>query len=79
MRAQDEGHTLLARQMAYERVSHEAIARILDAAEELPRFVAERDDRTDAFRTVLAELAEEFPALGSALERFDREPTPASW
>jgi hypothetical protein len=59
------------RTMAYEKASHEEMARILDAMEELPTLFEQRDDMTDYFRGVLADVAQRHKAFGIALASFD--------
>ncbi len=61
-----------ARTMAFEREPHEKLAKLLDAAEELPMLMAREDDVTSEFRCALDGLAAMHPELRSALDRFDR-------
>ncbi|NVB43241.1 hypothetical protein G6O69_35785 [Pseudenhygromyxa sp. WMMC2535] len=49
----------------------ELVARALDHAEFLPLLIADRNDRSADFRSVLIELAESHPLFMPALERFD--------
>lgn len=60
-----------ARQMAYEKASHEQLAEVLDVAEELPTLLIQEDDMTDCFRDALQGLAAKYPGFGLAIERFD--------
>lgn len=60
-----------ARQMAYEKASHEELAEVLDVAEELPTLFLQKDDLTDYFRASLQGLAGKYPRFGLAIERFD--------
>ena len=61
-----------ARTMAYDAVEHARIAEVLDVAEYLPPLIADAADRTDEFREQVAGLAERFPEMSFALERFDQ-------
>jgi hypothetical protein len=61
---------VLCRSLAHEGKSAE-LAVILDVAEYLPMLMLENQDRTDAFRAQLVDLAERYPMLALALERFD--------
>lgn len=62
-----------ARAMAYEGSSHDEMANALDAAEYLPRLLADLADQTDTFREALVGLASMNSRFGFALERFDNE------
>lgn len=62
-----------ARTLAYEQRPHEEIANVLDAAEYLPRLLAEEEDQTDAFRETLVGLTSINIGFNFALERFDSE------
>jgi hypothetical protein len=66
-----------ARWMAHE-AGHEQLASLLDAAEILPKHLADEGDATEAFRQALADLAQEHPACSSLVEQFD-EPELAWW
>lgn len=68
-----------ARFMSYNKESHEDIATILDYAEQLPRFIAVEDDRTDDFRGYLVEIAERYPFYLPALTAFDQVGKPEAW
>ena len=61
---------VLSRRLAHEGRSDD-LATILDIAEYLPILMLEPDDRTEAFRQQLVDLAQRYPAFGHALERFD--------
>lgn len=61
---------VLSRSLAHEgKIADLAI--ILDIAEYLPMLMLDPDDRTDAFREHLVDLAQRYPAFTHALERFD--------
>ena len=62
-----------ARKLAYDQRPHQQLADALDAAEYLPRLLADQEDRTDAFREALVGLTAVDPGFNFALERFDRE------
>jgi hypothetical protein len=62
-----------ARKFAYDQRPHQQIADALDAAEYLPRLLADQEDRTDAFREALVGLTILDPGFNFALERFDKE------
>jgi len=62
-----------ARKLAYDQRPHQQIADALDAAEYLPRLLAEQEDRTDAFREMLVGLTALDPGFHFAVERFDTE------
>lgn len=59
-----------ARTMAFEREPHDELAKILDAAEELPMLIARDDDTTDEFRSALEGLAAKHPELRTVVEKF---------
>lgn len=59
-----------ARTMAFECEPHEKIAKLLDAAEELPMLVARDDDTTDEFRSALEGIAATFPEFLIAVQTF---------
>ena len=61
---------VLCRSLAHEGRSGD-LAVILDVAEYLPILMLEDDDRTDAFRQQLVDLAQRYPPFALALERFD--------
>ena len=61
---------VLCRALAHEGESGD-LAIILDVAEYLPILMLDPDDRTDAFREQLVELAQRYPAFAQALSRFD--------
>lgn len=65
-----------ARQMAYEKASHEQIAEVLDVAEELPSLFLQEEDLTEYFRRALQGLAAKHQGFGLAVERFDAERRP---
>ena len=48
---------------------------LLDAAEELPRLLADKEDRTDEFATALAAIAEKYPYCGNLGAEFSRAPS----
>jgi hypothetical protein len=50
---------------------------LLDAAEELPRLLADREDRTDEFAAALAAIAEKYPYCGNLFAEFSHEPSGA--
>lgn len=60
-----------ARQMAFEKRSHDQLAAYLDAVESLPTLIAQDDDLTGDYRSALEDLAARFPRARIALERFD--------
>lgn len=60
-----------ARTMAFDRVSHQTLAQVLDVAELLPMLLAEKRDRTVDFREQLDALVQIDPGFGVALQRFD--------
>lgn len=47
---------------------------LLDAAEELPRLLADKEDRTEEFAAALAALAEKYPYCGNLFVEFSRGP-----
>jgi hypothetical protein len=57
--------------MAYEKASHAQLAEVLDVAEELPTLFIQKDDMTDYFRQALQALADKYPSLAFAVEKFD--------
>jgi hypothetical protein len=61
-----------ARTMAFEGEAHEKLAKVLDAAEELPMLMAREEDMTAEFRSALEGLAAMQPELQAALEKFER-------
>lgn len=65
-----------ARFMAHEANAAE-LARLLDAAEILPKYLAEDGDNTEEFRLALAGIAEKHAICSSVLDEFDQEPPPA--
>ena len=67
------GMLVWLRTRAYERAPHEELAQVLDAAEELPTLFDQKEDKTDYFRSVLADLAARHQGLGNALDYFDRD------
>lgn len=62
---------VLSRSLAHEGRSRD-LATILDIAEYLPMLMLELDDRTEAFREHLVDLAKRYPEFSHALEQFDR-------
>lgn len=50
---------IFSRKMAYDRVSHEKIAELLDDIEYLPTLILEEEDRTDAFGKYLEGIAKQ--------------------
>ncbi|MBI1760822.1 MAG: hypothetical protein HYR56_05225 [Acidobacteria bacterium] len=58
---------------AKENLASKAVG-LLDAAEELPRLLADKEDRTDEFATALAAIAEKYPYCGNLFAEFSREP-----
>ena len=72
------GVLIQARFMAHDRNDNEAIADVLDRAEELPRLLAATDDETETFRAALTELASKYPDFQFVVERFQEE-VPARW
>ena len=60
-----------ARQMAYEKASHDQLADVLDVAEELPTLFLRKDDMTSYFRDALQGLAAKHAGFGLAVETFD--------
>jgi hypothetical protein len=62
-----------ARTMAYEQRAHADIANVLDAAEYLPRLLADLEDQTDSFRETILGLVKLDPGFNFALERFDNQ------
>lgn len=73
-----QGVLIQARRMAYEEASHKEIARLLDYAEELPRFIAAAEDKTEVFRQSLTEITTRYNSY-FALQRFDESPAPEKW
>lgn len=63
-----------ARTKAFECEPHEKIAKLLDAAEELPMLVARDDDTTDEFRSAIEGIAATFPELLIAVQTFEQGP-----
>lgn len=61
------------RKLAYDQRPHQQLAEALDAAEYLPRLLAEEGDQTSAFRETLVGLASLDPGFNFAIERFDNE------
>ncbi len=57
--------------MPYERVDQAEIARFLDIAELLPKQLAVSEDKTAAFRSLLADLVGVRPKISHLLSRFD--------
>ena len=49
-----------ARSMAYEKVDHKQLAKLLDDAEELPRLIAVAEDKTDDFKAALTDFSEQY-------------------
>jgi hypothetical protein len=62
-----------ARKLAYDQRAHQQIAEVLDAAEYLPRLLADEEDQTAAFRETLVGLTILDPGFNFAIERFDNE------
>lgn len=62
-----------ARKLAYDQRPHQELAEALDAAEYLPRLLADEEDRTDAFRETLIGLTTVDAGFNFAVERFDNE------
>ena len=60
-----------ARWMAHEAKA-EQLAQLLDAAEVLPKYIAEPDDMTDTYRATVEEIAQAHN-WAAPLERFDEE------
>ena len=61
-----------ARWMAYESDSLE-LARMLDAAEILPIYIAESQDNTDLFQAALESMAQKFSCCAYIAEEFKKE------
>ena len=61
---------VLARRLAYEGKSAD-VAEVLDVAEYLPLLMLDSEDRTDAFREQLIDLAGKRSEFALALQRFD--------
>ena len=72
------GVLIQARFMAHERNDYEAIADVLDRAEELPRLMATIEDQTETFGMALAELASRYPDFQFVVDRFQQD-LPAKW
>lgn len=62
---------VLLRSLAYDGVTGEELADLLDMAEYLPRLLAEEPDRTREYRETLMGLAERRDDFQLAVERFD--------
>jgi hypothetical protein len=60
------------RSMAYEKLDHKKIADLLDDAEYLAGLICEEEDRTNAFRSYLAETAVKHQCHW-ALTEFDQD------
>ena len=73
-----QGVLIQARKMAYDESQQERLAELLDYAEELPRLIASPKDATEAFRTALSEIAEDY-GCEFILDRFDTALPPESW
>ena len=67
-----------ARCMAYENGDRN-LARLLDYAEELPRFIAEVEDRTNAYETSLRGIAHLYPNLTHMSKTFEESSAPKKW
>ena len=63
-----------ARTIAFEGQPHQKLAKLLDAAEELPMLIARDDDTTDEFRSALEGLAATYPELQRTVTTFDHGP-----
>lgn len=62
---------IFGRKMAYDKVSHEKIAALLDDIEYLPVLMLKSEDVTDEFRKYIEDIAVEHN-LGMILGMFDR-------
>jgi len=71
------GIILKARIMAYEGASNARLAGLLDAAEMLPRLIANKSDETLRFRQYVDEISSEYDCK-FVLQRFDN-PVPVEW
>ncbi len=61
-----------ARMMAAANASSEELVAVLDVAEYLPMLFLRKEDMTEHFRQMLADIAPKNAAFQAALERFDR-------
>ena len=63
---------VLARMMAYE-ANEEELARLMDDAEILPKYLAETRDATTDFRMALEALADRYPYLAEILKHYNND------
>lgn len=61
-----------ARWMAHEG-GQEELAALLDAAEILPKYIAQPNDATDDYRMTIEAIAEQFPECSQLREDFERD------
>jgi hypothetical protein len=56
--------------MAHES-NNSRLAELLDAAEILPTFLAQREDATEEFRAVVEDISEQFEECSHIIDEFD--------
>ena len=61
-----------ARWMAHEANASD-LADLLDAAEILPKYIAQPDDATEAFRVTIEDISRQFGRCSHIIEEFDRD------
>jgi hypothetical protein len=59
-----------ARWMAYEADAPE-LAELLDAAEILPKYIAQSEDATDVYRAAVESISQQFKLCSHAIHEFD--------
>ena len=49
------------------------VAQLLDAAEILPKYIAQPEDATDAFRATVEDISQQFDACSHVIGQFDQD------